>query len=191
MAAATARCRRCRVTLVSKVRVTSYWDRRVWDADGLDPAKLSLPGDALETNLQPFLDLTASAGCSYEGGLRERQLVPTILGTFQEVCIAPRELWQADPRKVSEVVVVGIANLAGFDAKFLAERFAHNSAALGLKTSFASEVVSLPQNPKHALTALEIANHIDRDDGYRTALAHAVKAVVHGADLASCREFWA
>ena len=183
VAAANATMQGARVTLVSKGPGNFVLGPTCAEIESLDHPKLSMPASEVEAAIDFFLDLTASAACAYSGGKSERGLVPTILGTFQEVSVAPRSLWQADPRKVSKTVVVGIASLPSFEAKFLAERFSHHAAELGLATSFRSEIVSLPHNPKHALTALEIANHIDRDGTYRTALAQAVRAVVRDADL--------
>ncbi len=181
MAAASAATQGSRVTLVSKGPGNFVLGPTCVDAEGL--AGLSMPADVREAAIGCFLDLTASAACAYSGGKRERQLVPTILGTFQEVSVAPRWLWQADPRKLSNVVVVGIANLPSFDAKFLADRLGYQASEMGLTTCYRSETVTLPHHPKHSLTALEIANAIDRDDSYRIALAHAVRAVVRDAEL--------
>jgi glycerol-3-phosphate dehydrogenase subunit B len=183
MAAATAATQGAHVTLVSKGPGNFVLGPTCVDVEILDVASLSLPGKTLDTAVEFFLNLTAFAAYAYSGGSRESRLVPTILGTFQEVSVAPRSLWQADPHSVSKVAVVGVANLPSFDPRFLAERLAHHSVEMGLTTSFTSEVVTLPHNPKHAMTALEIANHIDRDETYRTALAHAVRAVVRDADL--------
>jgi glycerol-3-phosphate dehydrogenase subunit B len=183
VAAANAATQGAQVTLVSKGPGSFVLGPTCVDVEGLNLANLRVPTDVTEAGIQEFLDLTVSAACAYTGGTRERRFVPTILGTFQEVSVAPRSLWHADPHEVEKVVVVGIANLPNFDAKFLAQRFASHRAGMGLKTTFTSEVVTLPHNPTHALTALEIANHIDRDETYRTALAHAVRAVVRDADL--------
>ena len=183
VAAASAAIQGARVTLVSKGPGNFVLGPTCVDLESLDRAKLGMSAVEMEAGIDFFLDLTASAACAYLGGKGEHGLVPTILGTFQEVSVAPRSLWNANPNKVSKVVVAGIANLPSFDAKFLAERFAYYAAEMGLKTSFRSEVVSLPHNPKHALTALEIANHIDRDETYRTSLAHSIHAVVRDADL--------
>src|SRR5215471_12576035 len=160
VSAANAAMQGVHVTLVSKGTGNFALGSACVDLVGLDNSKLAMPAADIEKAFDFFFDLTASASCSYGGGRIERARVPTILGTFQEVSAAPRLLWHADPHNVSRVVVVGVANLPYFDAKFLAERFAYHAAELDLKTTFRSEIASLPQNPKHALTALEIANHI-------------------------------
>jgi glycerol-3-phosphate dehydrogenase subunit B len=181
MAAATAAAEGSRVTLVSKGPGNFVLGSACIDLARAD--NLGLAGDHLEAAVSFFRDLTASADCAYNGGPHERRLVPTILGTFQEVSLAPRSLWQADPHNISKVLVAGIANLPGFDAKFVAERLTSESRKIGLTTSYRSEVVTLPHNPKHALTALEVANHIDRDDDDRGALARALRPLIQDAEL--------
>jgi glycerol-3-phosphate dehydrogenase subunit B len=54
---------------------------------------------------------------------------------------------------------------------------------MGVPTSYRSEVVTLPHNPSHALTAIEIASRIDRDDDYRRALSHAIRPFIRDAEL--------
>lgn len=183
VAAATAATEGARVTLVSKGPGNFVLGSGCIDLDGQDRAKLGLVDDRLDTAVSFFLDLTASADCAYSGGALERHLVPTIMGTFQEVSLAPRWLWQADPRSVGKVLVAGIANLPGFDAKFVAERLSSHCERMGLTTSYRSEVVALPHNPRHALTALEVASHIDRDCEYRNALARALRPIIQDAEL--------
>jgi glycerol-3-phosphate dehydrogenase subunit B len=183
VAAATAATEGSRVTLISKGPGNFVLGSGCIDLDGQDRAKLGLIDDRLEAAVSFFLDLTASADCAYSGGAGERHLVPTILGTFQEVSLAPRWLWQADPNSINNVLVAGIANLPGFDAKFIAERLTSDCKRIGLTTSYRSEVVTLPHNPNHALTALEVATQVDRDNDFRSALARALRPLVQDAEL--------
>ncbi len=183
VAAATAATEGSRVTLVSKGPGNFVLGSGCVDLDGQDRAKLGLIDDRMETAVSFFLELTASADCAYSGGAGERHLVPTILGTFQEVSLAPRWLWQADPKNFNKVLVAGIANLPGFDARFVAERLSSHCQRMGLTTSYRSEIVTLPHNPTHALTALEVASHIDRDNDYRVAAARALRPSIQDAEL--------
>ncbi len=131
-----------------------------------------------------FVDLTAAAGCGYEGGVRERRLVPTIMGTFAEVSLAPRALWKGDPRGAGKAVVVGIENVFGFDPNFVAERWSLHSKEMGLSTSYRGVAIKLPQvHDQGWLTPLDIAGEIDRDSFYPQALIAALKPVVQDADL--------
>jgi glycerol-3-phosphate dehydrogenase subunit B len=183
VAAATAATQGSRVTLVSKGPGNFVLGSGCIDFDGQDRAKLGLVDDRLDAAVSFFLDLTSSADCAYSGSVAERHLVPTILGNFQQVSLAPRWLWQADPHGLSNVLVAGIADLPSFDAKFVAERLSSQCRRMGLTTSYRSEVVTLPQNPQHALTALEIASHIDRDNDYRGALARALRPLIQDAEM--------
>lgn len=183
VAAATAATEGSRVTLVSKGPGNFVLGSGCIDFDGQDRAKLGLVDDRLDAAVSFFLDLMSSADCAYSGGAAERHLVPTILGSFQEVSLAPRWLWQADPHSFSNVLVAGIANVPGFDAKFVAERLSSQCQRMGLSTRYRSEVVTLPRNPMHALTALEIASHIDRDNDFRGVLARALRPLILDAEL--------
>jgi glycerol-3-phosphate dehydrogenase subunit B len=183
MAAAASAMQGQRVTLVSKGPGNFVLGSTAIDLSDIRYDNLKVPDDLMDEAVNFFVALTANAECAFHGGMHERRMTPTLLGTFQQVSLAPRSLWQADPRQTSKVVIVGIANLPAFDPNFLAERLSFQAAQMGLKTSYRGEIVSLPHNPKHALTALEIASHIDRDEAYRTALAHAVRPVVRDAEL--------
>jgi glycerol-3-phosphate dehydrogenase subunit B len=180
MAAATAAQEGRRVTLVSKGPGSFVLGPAVANFRGL-PAPIER--SAIEEAATFFVNLASSAQYGYGGGARESRLVPTILGTFQEVSVAPRSLWQADPGKVKRAVVAGIANLPNFDANFLVERFSSECRQMDIETAFRSAVVTLPHNPKHPLTALELANHVDRDPAYRSALVSVLRPIVRDADL--------
>lgn len=183
VAAATAATEGSRVTLVSKGPGNFVLGSGCVDLDGSNRANLGLIDDRVEAAVSFFLDLTSSADCAYSGVAGERHLVPTILGNFQEVSLAPRSLLQAEPKSAGKVLVAGIANLSGFDANFVAERLSSHSRRMGLTNSYRSEVVTLPHNPKHALTAFEVASHIDRDNDYRVALARALRPLIRDAEL--------
>ncbi len=170
-----------RVTLVSKGPGNFVLGPACIDLDGLDATRFVEEG--VESAVRFFLELTASAECAYSGGVRERRLVPSVLGGFQSVSLAPRWLWQADPSNVSKSVVVGIANMPTFDANFVAEQLSRQCREAGSAASYRSEIVTLPDHPVHALTALEIAGHVDRDNAYRSALARALRPAVRDAQL--------
>jgi len=186
-AAASAGQRGAHVMLASKGPGTFVLGTACLDLDGLDCGAQGIshcgPSE-LEDAIKFFLELTAAAGCAYEGGTRERRFVPTVMGTFAEVSLAPRSLWKGDPRGVGKAVVAGIENVFAFDAKFVAERLAAYSKAKGLAPSYRAAVIKLPPiHEKHWLTPLEIASEIDRNSFYRQALIAALKPLVQDADL--------
>ncbi len=184
-AAAAAAGEGLRVKLVTKGPGRFVLGTACVDFDGLGANELGpLANDAkkLEEATAFFLQLTAAAGCAYKGGSRDRRLVPTILGTFQEASLAPRPLWYGDPRGIQNAVVAGIANLPGFDANFVAERLHFQCRQLGLETSYQSVVVALPGNPQHAMTAIEVATRIDRDPAYRNEFLAVLKHAAADAE---------
>jgi len=186
-AAAVACQQGARVMLVSKGPGTFVLGTACIDLDGLDCSSVGLghcgPAE-VEEAMRFFLELTAAAGAAYEGGLRERGLVPTIMGTFAEVSLAPRALWKGDPRGAGKAVVVGIENVFAFDANFVAEGLSVRSQDLGLSTAYRAVAIKLPQiQNQRWLTPLEIANAVDRNLFYRRAVVTALKPLVQDADL--------
>ncbi len=185
-AAATACQQGAHVVLVSKGPGSFVLGAACVDLAGLDVRAVGLnecSTNELEKAIGFFVDLTVAAGCAYEGGVRERRLVPTIMGTFAEVSLAPRPLWKGDPRGVGKAAVVGFEELFPFDANFVAERLAAHSKDIGIPISYRAVTVKLPQSQhQHWLTPLEIASEIDRNPFYRQALIAALKPVVQGVD---------
>jgi glycerol-3-phosphate dehydrogenase subunit B len=181
IAAATAASRGSRVTLLSKGPGNFVLGSGCVDLDGLDTT--GFVESDVESAVRFFLELTASADCAYSGSTREHRQVPTVLGALQGVSLAPRWLWQAAPSNISKAVVVGIANMPTFDASFVAERLSLHCQETASSTSYRSEIVTLPDHPTHALTALEIAGHVDRDNAYRSALARVLRPAVRDAQL--------
>ena len=186
--AAAAACRQgARVMLASKGPGTFVLGSACVDLAGLDWSTLAVgEGGAaeMEEAIGFFVDMTAAAGCAYEGGVRERRLVPTIMGTFAEVSLAPKTLWKGDPRGARKTVVVGIESVFGFDPNFVAERLSVHSREMGLTTSYRGVAIKLSQvQDQRWLTPLDIASEVDRDSSYPQALIAALKPVVKDADL--------
>jgi glycerol-3-phosphate dehydrogenase subunit B len=186
-AAATACQQGAHVMLVSKGPGSFVLGSACLDLDGLNWGFLGVEeagAKRAEEAIAFFLELSAAAGCAYEGGVRERRLVPTIMGTFADVSLAPRPLWKGDPRGAGKAVVVGIEGMFAFDANFVAERLSAHSKDMGLPTSYRGDIVKLSQSQgQHWLTPLEIASEIDRSPLYSQTLIAALKPVVQGVDL--------
>ena len=156
------------------------------DLDGITPAELSpyeYSPAMMEEAIAFFRDLSARAGCAYAGGIREQRLLPTVMGTFQRVSMAPRSIWKGDPTSVAKAVVVGIDRLSVFDPDFVAERLFSYTQRMGLNTSYRSATVQLPDENTHPLTTVEIATRWDRDPACRGAFVDALKRVVQDATL--------
>jgi glycerol-3-phosphate dehydrogenase subunit B len=185
-AAAAANSQGLRVMLVGTGPGTFVLGTACLDVEGLCGTELA-PSDYRAENMEQaltfFIDLCNSAGCAYKGGMTERRLVPTVMGTFQTVSVAPRSLWKGDPRAAAKVVVAGIAALSTFEADFLAERLSFHSQQMGRNTAYRSVTIRLPEDHPHALTTVEIADRFDRNPSYRDALLDALRRVVGDAEL--------
>jgi len=186
-AAAAACAQGAHLMLASKGPGTFILGTACVDLDGLE---LALSGvnhcgrNEVEESIRFFLELTAAAGCAYEGGVQEHRLVPTIMGTFAQVSLAPRQLWKGDPRGVGRAVVVGIENVFAFNAKFVAERLSDHSKDRGIATLYRAAAIQLaPIGERRWLTPLDVAAEIDRNPSYREALVASLKRVAHDADL--------
>src|SRR5512143_1061234 len=92
-AAAAAASAGLGVTLVSKGPGTFVLGPAVANFVGMDA---HFERDKIDEAAAFFLGLTGSAQCGYGGNARQSRLLPTVLGTLQEVSLAPRALWQAD-----------------------------------------------------------------------------------------------
>lgn len=178
-AAASAAANGKRVMLVSKGPGSFALGSACIDVAGLN----KWPPEQVDKGIARFVELAASAGCGYNGGLVERRLIPSITGTFQEVSLAPNSLWNGDPRTAATTVVAGIENLVGFDANFVAERLQFNAHRIGLNTSYRGAVITLAEFHRGSVTPLEIATRFDRDPGYRNALLTRMKKAADGAEL--------
>jgi glycerol-3-phosphate dehydrogenase subunit B len=183
-AAAAAVSRGVRVQLVSTGPGTFLLGSACVNLHGLSPREREMVGaEQIEEAIAFFVELTASAGCQYKGGIADRRLVPTIMGTFQEISLAPLHLWKGDPRSATDVVVVGIEGLSGFDSNFTAERLSFHGRQIGLDTSYRAAVIKLPWKHGHTLTTVEVATRIDRDQAFRDAFVSALESLTGNAEL--------
>ena len=186
VAAAAAAAQGHRVMLTSTGPGSLVLGSACVDLDGIegqDMADAAYGGEHLEEAIRFFLQLNAQAGCAYEGGIRDTRQVPTIMGTFQNVSLAPQSLWKGGSGSASKVVVVGIDSLSSFDPNFVAERLSFHSCQLGTNTAYRTVTIKLPQDHPRALTTLDVATRLDRDAGYRDALIVALRSIVQGAEL--------
>jgi glycerol-3-phosphate dehydrogenase subunit B len=185
--AAAAACRQgMRVMLASTGPGSFVLGTACLDLDGITAAELSTlqySPAMMEEAIAFFRDLSARAGCAYDGGTREHRLVPTVMGTFQSVSMAPRSIWKGDPTGVAKAVVVGVDHLSVFDPDFVAERLFLYTQKMGLNASYRSVTVQLPDEDTHPLTTVEIATRWDRNPAYRGAFVDALKRVVKDAEL--------
>lgn len=186
VAAAVAAAQGQRVMLTSTGPGSFVLGSACVDLDGFEPQGLDCAADGrehMEAAIQFFLQLSAQAGCAYQGGMRDRRHVPTIMGTFQSVSLAPQSLWKGGSGSASKVVVVGIDSLSTFDPNFVAERLSLHCRQLGADIAYRTVTIKLPQDHPRAQTTLDIATRLDRDTGYRDALIATLRSLVQDAEL--------
>jgi glycerol-3-phosphate dehydrogenase subunit B len=137
----------------------------------------------LEEAMGFFCDFTDFAGCCFKGGLGETRHIPTILGSFQTVSLAPFYLWNGDPATVSQVAVVGIRGLASFDSNFVAERLAYHASKLERGSKYVSCEIALPLEEGTVPGTLQFGNRYDRDYLFRMQVRNALRPIASKANL--------
>lgn len=130
-----------------------------------------------------FRGFAAQAGCPFAGGVGEQHVLPTILGTFQSVEMAPSTLMRGEPLPGERVAVVGIEGLSSFDPDFAAEMYAIHGERLGLRAAFAPHWITLSNPPGVPPGILQYANRYDRDLEFRRELLAALKPIAADAGL--------
>ena len=138
---------------------------------------------ALEEAITFFCDMTRQAGCPFQGGLGVRRHLPTILGSFQTVALAPFYLWNSNTDEPVRAAVVGIEGLSSFDAHFAVERLTFNARRLEFNSSYVAREIALSKEPGTVASTLQFANRFDRDLGFRTELLEALRPFTRDADL--------
>lgn len=139
--------------------------------------------EALGEAIDFFCDVTRQAGCPFRGSLGERRHLPTIMGSFQTVALAPFYLWNSDAAASNRAAVVGIKGLSSFDANFAADRLVHNARRLDLNTTYVAREISLSLEAGSQASTLQFANRFDRDPHFRRELLDALKPITRDTDL--------
>lgn len=137
----------------------------------------------LEDAIQFFCNFTKLAGCGFLGGIEEKRHVPTILGSFQTVSLAPFYLWNGDPSASSQFAVVGIKGLSSFDSNFAAERLAYYTQRLECGSTYIAREIELSTEPGTLPGTLQYANRFDRDIHFREELRDALKPIAAKANV--------
>lgn len=133
--------------------------------------------------LRFFLAAASSAGCEYQGGFGQSIYIPTVLGTFRKVALAPLYFGACDIRTLKNVVVAGFENSLDFNPNFVSERLAMRAHANGDATSYAARFLKLPTRTVRPANELEFATHFDRDPRFREAVTSALQEAAESADL--------
>jgi glycerol-3-phosphate dehydrogenase subunit B len=127
-----------------------------------------------------FCERSRLAGNPFEGDIASSRPLPTILGDFKSVALAPRLLWNAEPRADLSAVIVGIRGLSDFDENFMAERLRERTRAMGVACSYSARQISLASDCGAPATTLRIAKRFDCDPEFRSELIDALRRAASG-----------
>jgi glycerol-3-phosphate dehydrogenase subunit B len=176
--AAAAASRGLRVALVSTGPGTFVLGAGCVEVQNMDRTTPSL-----EEAINFFCNLTALANCPFCGGLGQTRYVPTILGSFQTVSLAPFYMWHGDPSESSQVAVVGIKGLSSVDSNFVAERLAYYTTKLGRGSTYVAHEIALSVEEETVPGTLQFGNRFDRDESFRKELCAALKPIAAKANV--------
>ncbi len=151
--------------------------------ENIDVENMDRSTPALREALEFFRNLTERAECGFLGGLEERRHIPTILGCFQTVSLAPFYMWNGDPSAASQVAVVGIRGLSSFDSNFVADRLTFHAGKLGRPTTYTAHEINLSTAADTFPGTLQFGNRYDRDPSFRQEVRNALLPIAEKADL--------
>lgn len=129
-----------------------------------------------------FRTLAQAAGTALVGSLEQTFHLPTLLGSFQPMHIAPLLVANARPESAERTRVIGLRGLTGFDAEFLAARFNQQATIHGWATRYDPHTVELSPALGRPLTTLRVAQAFDRNAAFRAELAAALAAARGNAE---------
>ena len=135
---------------------------------------------ALGEAIAYFCELARLAGCPYAGDILTARSLPSVLGDFHSVALAPLTLWNTEPRDGISTEIVGIRGLSGFDENFMAERLTEQARLIGSNCAYAARQISFSRDMGVPVTALRIAECFDRDPAFRAELIHALREAASG-----------
>ena len=116
-------------------------------------------------------------------GSKEEAYIPTIMGCFQKVSLAPFFMWNGYRSVANQVAVVGIRGLSSFDSNFVAERLAYHAGKLERAPNYTAYEISLSTVVDTFPGTLQFGNRYDRDPRFRGELWNALMPIAAKADL--------
>jgi glycerol-3-phosphate dehydrogenase subunit B len=127
-----------------------------------------------------FCELARLAGCPFAGDISTAHYLPTVLGDFQSVALAPHTLWNAEPREGASTAIAGVRGLSSFDENFMAERLTEQARLIGSGCTYTARQISFSRDMGVPVTALRIAQCFDRDPVFRAELIDALRKAASG-----------
>lgn len=145
-------------------------------------AGLDIGRSYIKEAVQFFREITAAAGCDYQGDAGTEAQVPTAMGSLQTVSMAPAAIWAGRPVDGNRVLVAGIRGLSGFNACFTAELLSAAAAEAGLQITFRGLTVALPWQCSASFTTLDAASYLETEPS-REQLARILQPLTKGYEL--------
>jgi len=177
IAAATAAKYGAKVILVTSGAGTLGMSGGSVNLQGLD---LKRPYLAEAMNF--FTEMMVVAGCEYKGNLRELQLIPNAMGSFQEMSLAPTFVSAGSPVNGSKVMVVGIHGLSGFNPDLTAELLTASANKRDFQVKYTGTMIEVPWLKKRTFNTLDLANYLEKQEN-RDKLAEITKPLVKNCSL--------
>jgi glycerol-3-phosphate dehydrogenase subunit B len=127
-----------------------------------------------------YCELARLAGCPFAGDISTARYLPTVLGDFQSVALAPLPLWNAEPRDGTFTAIVGVRGLSIFDESFMAERLTECARRMSSGCTYTARQISLSRDMGVPVTTLRIAELFDRDPAFREELINSLRTAASG-----------
>ncbi len=127
-----------------------------------------------------FCEMARRAGCPFAGDIATAKYLPSLLGDFQSVALAPLLLWNAEPRDGVSTAIIGVRGLSSFDENFMAERLSERARAANSSGTYTARQISFSRDMGAPVTTLRIAQLFDRDPDFRKELVYALRAAASG-----------
>lgn len=127
-----------------------------------------------------FCELARLAGCSFEGDISTAKYLPSLVGSFQSVALAPALLWNTEPRDGVTTAIIGVRGLTSFDENFMAERLSEQARVMCSGCTYTARQITFSRDMGTPVTTLRMAQLFDRDPGFRKELASALRTAASG-----------
>ncbi len=125
--------------------------------------------DNLQTAIEAFKALCATANYPLHGSLTRNWLLPSALGTFRPTCLAPATMIAGDLTDNTPMLIVGFSRWLDFAPALVADNLTHQGIQA---THVTLDLPSLRQ--RKIVTALTIANLMETP-AFRAELVNALK----------------